>query len=112
MLAPQASVGRREWLRDRSRKRNWARVDILASRCKSRHRVDKVKMMSKLCSNSLMVATQRSLGKSVGNEGLMVGKDGTQLELVAGVELGLLLAKLECMLSSGKGCMLREQLAA
>ena len=67
-------------------------VNVLASRSKCCHSVDKVKVMSNLCSSSLMVATQRILGKSVSNEGLVERKDGTQLELVTGVELGSLLS--------------------
>ena len=98
VLAPQASVGRRERLRDRGRKRNWAKVDVLASRSKSLHRGDKVKMVNSLSSRSLLLATQLNLGKGVVKEGLMAREDGAKLELVTGVELGSLLAQLECML--------------
>ena len=98
VLAPQASVGRRERLRDRGRKRNWAKVDVLASRSKSLHRGDKVKMVNRLSCRSLLLATQLNLGKGVVKEGLMAREDGAKLELVTGVELGSLLAQLECML--------------
>ena len=73
LLAPQASVGRRERFRDRSRKRNWARVDVLASRSKFCHSVDEVKMAHRRSRRSLLLATPRNLSKSVVNEGLMRG---------------------------------------
>ena len=67
-------------------------------------------MVNRLSSSSLLVATQLNLGKGVVKEGLMRGKDGAKSELVSCVQLGPLMAKLKCMLSSSKGCMLRYQL--
>ena len=94
VLAPQASVGRRERLRDRSRKRNRPQVDVLASRGKFLHCGDKVKMVIRLRSRSLLLATQLNLGKGVVKEGLMAREDRAKLELVTGVQLGALLAQL------------------
>ena len=47
-MAPQTPVGSRERFRERSRNRSRARIYILALRSKLRHRVDKVKMVSRL----------------------------------------------------------------
>ena len=55
-------------------------------------------MVNRVSSRSLHLATQLNLGKGVVKEGLMAREDGAKLELVTGVELGSLLAQLECML--------------
>ena len=69
-------------------------------------------MASRLCIKSFLLATQLNLGKGVVNEGLIGGEDGAALELVGGVELGALLAKLESLLSASKGSLLADKLAA
>ena len=111
-MAPQTPVGRRERFRERSRNRSRARIYILALRSKLRHRVDKVKMASRLGGEKLLLATLRNLGKGVVKERLIVREDGTQLELVTCVELGPLLPKVQGMLCTTKGSLLGEKLAA
>ena len=69
-------------------------------------------MASRRYSKSMLLSTQRNLCKSVGNERLMRREYGSKLKLVAGVQLGFLLAKFKCMFSAGKGRMLRDDLAA
>ena len=95
-MAPQTPVGRRERFRERSRNRSRARIYILALRSKLRHRVDKVKMASRLGGEKLLLATLRNLGKGVVKERLIAREDGTQLKLVTGVKLGPLLHKVAC----------------
>ena len=47
-------------------------IDILARRSKLRHRVDKVKMASRLGGEKLLLATPRNLGKGVVKERLSI----------------------------------------
>ena len=65
-------------------------------------------MASRLCGESLLLATLSNLSLGVGNEGLVAREDGAQLELVACVQLGTLLAKFECMLGAFQGSLLIE----
>ena len=55
-------------------------------------------MASRLVGKKLLLATPRNLSKGVVEEGLIAREDGTQLEPVAGVELGPLLPKMKGML--------------
>ena len=74
--------------------------------------VQKRKVASRLGGKSLLLTTLGNLSHGVGNEGLVAREGGATLELVGSVELGPLLAQLECMLTSSQGCMLGEKLAA
>ena len=69
-------------------------------------------MASRLCGERLLLATGSNFSLGVGNEGLVAGEGWAQLELVAGEQPGLLLAKLECMLRAGQGSLLGEELVA
>ena len=69
-------------------------------------------MADRFSIRSFLAAAQLNLGNGVVDEGLMRCQDRAQLELVGSVQLGALLAKLECVLTSGQGCVLREELAA
>ena len=72
----------------------------------------KRKVASRLGGKSLLLTTLSNLSHGVGNEGLVAREGGATLELVGSVELGPLLAQLECMLTSSQGCMLGEKLTA
>ena len=69
-------------------------------------------MASRLFDESLLLTTLSDFGFGVGNEGLVAREDGAKLELVACVQPGPLLAKLESMLRAGQGSLLGEELVA
>ena len=92
----------------------WGKTNSVAAACISDMAgVDKRNRMARrsfpFC---LLLTTLSNLSHGVGNEGLVAREGGATLELVGSVELGPLLAQLECMLTSSQGCMLGEKLAA
>ena len=109
---PYTSVGRwwtfGTWRWHRYR----ALVYISSIRSKAFEGSQERKVASRLCGERLLLATLGNLSFGVGNEGHVAGEDGSQLELVASVEFGALLAKLDCMLRVGQGSLLGEELVA
>ena len=112
VLSPQTSVGRRLRFRTWGWCRYRALTDVPSSRSKAFKGSQEREVASRLCGESLLLATLSNLSLGVGNEGHVAGEDGSQLELVASVEFGALLAKLESMLRAGQGSLLGEELVA